>query len=1321
MRRRNRLWKVLLADLLAYLLAVPLPALAQTPVIAESPVVAQWPPVLQPPTGGVAQPLISSCLTTHSCIVSGATPPDAAPAPGEPFGLLSQGMFGYTKTDLTVAAPIPIVIARVYRDGDLTNSGTKWNVRDFGIGTSLNYDLYLYSSNEISGQGNPYSPISVVLPDGGQITCTCTTGYTCSTPGPSTNLTCAAQPTGEWFDSVITYNSATPGWDLTRKDGTVYSFGQGAPLQSIHDRYNNSITINRSGGQNGPITTITASNGRYVTFSYNTAGTHITSVVDSSNVVKGKGREVDYGYTSGENTLAAATFSSYSSNSVTHYFYGAAIGDITQINLNVTDTNGTEHANYNYITRNSNGNIVTFGPDLGSNGYSYAYGVSKRGEVSVTLPDTYIRNFFFDSNGYLIEDQRAPDTFKEQTYYTRDSSERITEIDRDDNNNNKLQTTNYVYDPSTGDITSVTQTPGPGNPAIPYITTSFTYQPPYQGPGSIVFDQLTSVTDPAQNLTTYGYDTSGDLTSITDPLLRESTYGYNSIGQLTTATTPSPFNETTIYGYSPTTDDLTSITDPMMNNPTVFTNDTLGRVTQVTSPMGHTASYQYDSMGNVVQATDGNGNTTISTYDLLGLPLSVTDANGNKSTVTRPWTLNKETVCDAANHCTLTNLDGAGKRTDVTDKRGIKNTFSYDGLQRVTQANINSTGLSGFDQRKIAFSYDLLDRVLGMVDTVTGVSNSQSNTIGYGYDGVDNILTEKVAVGTNPPSTLTYNYDADSRRTSAAVTGTSSNASYSYTYDNDSELKTVSNGTLSATLQYDNDGRRTSLAVGSVTTTYGPYDKDSQLTQLSYTAGSNSLGQINYTYDADGRLTGASNSLASLNVPATEGPNYYSSTNQVTSWNGTVATSDSASNLTTDPTTGATFAWDARNQLTSVTGGPAGSFAASYDAILRRDSQTTAYGGTTTYVHDNKVVAQSSTTNAPPNPIDNYLALPGTGEVLAFTTSSNGTTNTYEPIQDGSGSAIGLVNSSNVLQTQYTYDPFGNVSTSGTASPYPYLYQGMAYDATGLYYGNGVYYQPQLGRPLQEMSPGGQGGGGGISTSVASSQGSGGGLNGAEQSGIAAGAGVAAGAAVSAFGGSAAALSDGIAASFLGLSATGVGLVVAAAVAVVLGILDFLGVFGGGQSIVLLPAYYRLAHYILSQFIGCDSVTPNMEDSASVEAPMGGHLTLVSGPASPTPSPEPASPPSACSYYDNLCAQSGGKDAYACSAGKCCRDFGDTATADCVRGCLIGQDHNGCATFDNPFKNACREGSHPYCWDKCGYPGNPPPSCASPFMHFLLP
>jgi hypothetical protein len=67
-------------------------------------------------------------------------------------------------------------------------------------------------------------------------------------------------------------------------------------------------------------------------------------------------------------------------------------------------------------------------------------------------------------------------------------------------------------------------------------------------------------------------------------------------------------------------------------------------------------------------------------------------------------------------------------------------------------------------------------------------------------------------------------------------------------------------------------------------------------------------------------------------------------------------------------------------------------------------------------VHDNKSVAQSSNTNTP-NPISNYLAVPGTGEVLAFGSTAGGTTNTHP---GGQGSAIGLVNSGNLLQIQFT-------------------------------------------------------------------------------------------------------------------------------------------------------------------------------------------------------------------------------------------------------------------------------------------------------------
>jgi hypothetical protein len=156
------------------------------------------------------------------------------------------------------------------------------------------------------------------------------------------------------------------------------------------------------------------------------------------------------------------------------------------------------------------------------------------------------------------------------------------------------------------------------------------------------------------------------------------------------------------------------------------------------------------------------------------------------------------------------------------------------------------------------------------------------------------------------------------------------------------------------------------------------------------------------------------------------------------------------------------------------------------------------------------------------------------------------------PIQDGQGSTLGLVNSSNVLQTSFTYDPFGNPTAGGSATSYPFLFKGMEYDATGYYYGGRIYYSPALGRPLQQVDPGsGGGGGGGFNATVPSAQGSGGGLSAGTATVEAEGAvaaGAAAGAATAVFGvGS----SDMLIGSFLGLAPTGVGLVVAAVVAAV--------------------------------------------------------------------------------------------------------------------------------------------------------------------------
>jgi RHS repeat-associated protein len=274
---------------------------------------------------------------------------------------------------------------------------------------------------------------------------------------------------------------------------------------------------------------------------------------------------------------------------------------------------------------------------------------------------------------------------------------------------------------------------------------------------------------------------------------------------------------------------------------------------------------------------------------------------------------------------------------------------------------------------------------------------------------------------------------------------------------------------------------------------------------------------------------------------------------------------------------------------------------------LRRDSQTTAYGGTTTYLNDQKNVAQSSNSGGPSNPINNYLTMPGTGEVLAFATTTTGNggggTSTFVPLQDGQGSTIGLVNSSNVLQTQFTYDPWGNVSTSGTASQYPYLFKGMEYDATGFYHAGTAYYSPELGRPLQQVIPGGGGGGGGgmgVSASVPSSSG-GGGLGGVEDRLANNATDLAIGAAA---GGAGAFLASFITINEMAVPLGPVFWVVAGVADAILGILDFFGLdfFGGGNAPVIPPGYYRHAHYVESQFIGCDSVTVNQDNSARPEA-----------------------------------------------------------------------------------------------------------------------
>ena len=97
---------------------------------------------------------------------------------------------------------------------------------------------------------------------------------------------------------------------------------------------------------------------------------------------------------------------------------------------------------------------------------------------------------------------------------------------------------------------------------------------------------------------------------------------------------------------------------------------------------------------------------------------------------------------------------------------------------------------------------------------------------------------------------------------------------------------------------------------------------------------------------------------------------------------------------------------------------------------------------------------------SPPNVTANLLTGRGIDEYFTRTDS----TGTRDFLADMLGSTIALADSSGTLQTQYSYDPFGNATVSGGSSANPYQFTGRENDSTGLYYYRARYYSPTFQR-----------------------------------------------------------------------------------------------------------------------------------------------------------------------------------------------------------------------------------------------------------------
>jgi RHS repeat-associated protein len=160
--------------------------------------------------------------------------------------------------------------------------------------------------------------------------------------------------------------------------------------------------------------------------------------------------------------------------------------------------------------------------------------------------------------------------------------------------------------------------------------------------------------------------------------------------------------------------------------------------------------------------------------------------------------------------------------------------------------------------------------------------------------------------------------------------------------------------------------------------------------------------------------------------------------------------------------TGKQYSWDFENRLTSVTVPGTGTTTFRYDPLGRRIQKSGPLGITSYLYSGSNVLNELDGTG---NFTGSYVQGVGVDDPLGQLASGNASY--YEA--DGLGSLTSLSSASGSPAKSYTYDSFGNLTTStGTLTNF-FQYTAREFDAeTSLYYYRARYYDPTIGRFVSE-------------------------------------------------------------------------------------------------------------------------------------------------------------------------------------------------------------------------------------------------------------
>ena len=260
--------------------------------------------------------------------------------------------------------------------------------------------------------------------------------------------------------------------------------------------------------------------------------------------------------------------------------------------------------------------------------------------------------------------------------------------------------------------------------------------------------------------------------------------------------------------------------------------------------MGYVETFQYDECGNLSLYIDRNGNQVYRTYNVFGNPVyeKATDKNGENAVITTYGydSLGRLTraVCDGHSYEYHYNEQGLLKEKRSSGKRLIS--YEYDNAgQMIRMTNPEGITVSYEDDRlgrmsriynssgmEVRYEYDCLDR-LEQITYGNGIVTR------YQYDDSGNISQLETKAGDKSLLSFRYEYDGNGNRTSKIgeqklAGGESNNLSATYQYDIRGQLLEENRNGEACCYTYDAAGNRLQKADKEELTSY-LYNEKNQL------------------------------------------------------------------------------------------------------------------------------------------------------------------------------------------------------------------------------------------------------------------------------------------------------------------------------------------------------------------------------------------------------------------------------------------------------------------------------------------------------------